>query len=69
VCRMCVCDVIYRQADVIFLDSEEGAARTWFKQQDSYLNDQKTATWRPQFGVSFRCRTNDTEWGSKTSSD
>jgi len=63
------CDVIYRQAGVVLLDSEEGAARTWFKQQDWYLNGQKTAPLRPQSGVSFRCRTNCMEWGSKTSSD
>lgn len=61
--------IIYRQAGAILLDSEEGAARTWFRQQDLYLNDQKTAPLRPQFGVSFRCRTNGTEWGVKISSD
>lgn len=33
-CVGVVCNVIYRQVSVVLLDTEEGAARTWFKQQD-----------------------------------
>jgi len=55
---------------VWFLDSEEGAARTWFKTTGLVIEwPKKKAPLMPQSGVSFRCRTNGKEWGSKTSSD
>lgn len=64
-----VCNVTYRQGGVVLIDSEEGAARTWFKTTGLVLEWPKTVPLRPQSGVSFRCRTNGKEWGSKTSYD